>query len=205
MRGIGKFVQRNGIAMLALFLALGGTTYAASSALIGRNTVASPQVVNGSLQTKDLSAKARKTLKGNRGPRGLRGAAGAAGAAGAKGATGAQGPPGPGIMWALIKADGSAVVAQSGGISIQSHGSAGLYYLHFPSQVAGHAISFSIADIAGGFPPGNITGSPCGGAAAGPDALTCFAGTNTSSDMFVTTTNNGNMQVDSPFYVVVYS
>ena len=40
------------------------TTYAASSALIGKNTVASPQVVNGSLQTKDLSAKARKALKG---------------------------------------------------------------------------------------------------------------------------------------------
>jgi len=75
--------------MLALFLALGGTTYAASTALIGKNTVASPQVVNGSLQTKDLSAKARKALKGNRG---LRGPAGAAGVAGPKGATGPQGP-----------------------------------------------------------------------------------------------------------------
>ena len=64
MRGIGKFVQRNGIAMLALFLALGGTTYAASSALIGANTVASPQVVNGSLKTKDLSAKAREGTEG---------------------------------------------------------------------------------------------------------------------------------------------
>ena len=60
--------------MLALFLALGGTTYAASTALIGKNSVASPQVVNGSLQTKDLSAKARKALKGNRGLRGLTGA-----------------------------------------------------------------------------------------------------------------------------------
>ncbi len=91
-RGFLRFVRGNVIAMLALFIALGGTTYAASTALIGKNTVSSPQVVNGSLQTKDLSAKARKALKGNRG---LRGAQGAAGAAGAKGATGAQGPVGP--------------------------------------------------------------------------------------------------------------
>ncbi len=88
-RGFGRFLRRNTLAMLALFLALGGTTYAASTALIGKNTVASPQVVNGSLQTKDLSAKARKALKGNRG---IRGPAGAAGVAGPKGATGAQGP-----------------------------------------------------------------------------------------------------------------
>jgi hypothetical protein len=81
--------------MLALFLALGGTTYAASTALIGKNTVASPQVVNGSLQAKDLSAKARKALKGNRGPRGLRGAQGAKGATGAQGAQGVQGVQGP--------------------------------------------------------------------------------------------------------------
>jgi Collagen triple helix repeat (20 copies) len=94
MKGIGKFVQRNGIAMLALFLALGGTTYAASTALIGANTVASPQVVNGSLKAKDLSAKARKALKGNRGLRGFKGAQGARGATGPQGTTGIQGPKG---------------------------------------------------------------------------------------------------------------
>jgi hypothetical protein len=94
-RAIIRLVQRNGIALLALFLALGGTTYAASTALIGSNTVASPQVVNGSLKTKDLSAKARKALKGNRGLRGLRGLQGTQGAKGATGAQGIQGPAGP--------------------------------------------------------------------------------------------------------------
>ena len=54
-----RFLRRNTIALLALFLALGGTTYAASTALIGRNTVASPQVVNGSLKTLDWSKSAR--------------------------------------------------------------------------------------------------------------------------------------------------
>jgi hypothetical protein len=82
VNGFGRFLRRNTIALLALFLALGGTTWAASSALIGRNTVASPQVVNGSLQTKDLSARARKALKGNRGLRGLQGLTGPQGAKG---------------------------------------------------------------------------------------------------------------------------
>ena len=85
VKAFGRFLRRNTIALFALFLALGGTTYAASSALIGKNTVASPQVVNGSLQTKDLSAKARKALKGNRGLRGVQGT---------RGATGPQGPTG---------------------------------------------------------------------------------------------------------------
>jgi hypothetical protein len=93
-RGFLRFVRRNTIAMLALFLALGGTTYAASTALIGKNTVASPQVVNGSLKTLDLSKKARAALKGNRGLRGLTGAPGAKGATGTQGAQGVQGPAG---------------------------------------------------------------------------------------------------------------
>lgn len=87
-----RFLRRNTIALLALFLALGGTTYAASTALIGRNTVASPQVVNGSLKTLDLSKSARTALKGNRGPRGLRGLQGLQGPQGAKGTTGPVGP-----------------------------------------------------------------------------------------------------------------
>ncbi len=97
-KGFLRFVRRNTIAMLALFLVLGGTTYAASTALIGKNTVASPQVVNGSLNTVDLSKKARAALKGNRGLRGFTGAQGAKGATGAQGVQGVKGDtgvPGP--------------------------------------------------------------------------------------------------------------
>jgi hypothetical protein len=137
-RGFGRFLRRNTIALLALFLALGGTTYAASTALIGKNTVASPQVVNGSLQTKDLSAKARTALKGNRGPRGFTGAAGApgvAGAAGAKGATGAQGiqgiqgPAGTAVAYAHVNADGTVDTANSKNVANANveHAAAGVY------------------------------------------------------------------------------
>jgi len=104
-KGFLRFLRRNTIALLALFLALGGTTYAASTALIGNNTVASPQVVNGSLKAKDLSKAARTALKGNRGLRGLQGAQGAQGAKGATGAQGVQGAIGPSDVYSV--GDGS--------------------------------------------------------------------------------------------------
>jgi len=120
LRRIGAYVGRHHLGLLALFVALGGTSYAATS-LGPRNSVGSAQVVNGSLQSVDLSAKARKALKGRRGLRGvagqqgvpgatgpsgaqglpgapgLQGLTGAIGATGAAGAIGATGPPGPGL------------------------------------------------------------------------------------------------------------
>ena len=109
-RAIFRYVRRHHLALLALFLALGGTSIAATHALLPRNSVASPQVVNGSLVQADLAKKTIKALKGNRGLPGLEGPRGATGAqgpagfdstvpgpqgpGGAKGATGAQGPAG---------------------------------------------------------------------------------------------------------------
>jgi hypothetical protein len=122
-RRLGRFLRHNTIGLLALFVALGGTTYAASTALIGKNTVASPQVVNGSLQTKDLSKKARKALTGNRGLRGPAGVQGAQGAQGAKGATGAQGiqgiqgPAGIAAAYAKVSSTGAVDTARSVGIT----------------------------------------------------------------------------------------
>jgi hypothetical protein len=88
---IVRYVRAHHVAFLALFLILGGGSAYAAATLVPKNSVGSAQVRNGSLQTKDLSKRARKALKGNRGPRGPAGAAGAAGARGATGPTGAQG------------------------------------------------------------------------------------------------------------------
>jgi hypothetical protein len=82
------------ISAIALFVVLGGTSYAAVTKLVPRNSVGSAQVINGSLQTGDLSKKARAALKGNRGPQGPQGAQGAGGPAGATGPAGANGTPG---------------------------------------------------------------------------------------------------------------
>jgi hypothetical protein len=98
LRGIAAYVRRHHIALLALFFALGGTAFAAGTALLPKNSVGSAQVINGSLQKSDLSGKAFKALKGNRGLRGAQGTAGAAGPAGAQGARGPTGPQGvPGL------------------------------------------------------------------------------------------------------------
>jgi hypothetical protein len=94
----------NVTSVVALFVALGGTSYAAI-------TVTGKSVVNGSLTGKDVKRESlgsrhvkglvARDFKGRRFPRGPAGATGAAGApgaaggAGAQGAQGPQGPPGP--------------------------------------------------------------------------------------------------------------
>jgi len=73
------------LALIALFVALSGTSYAAVAKLLPRNTVGSAQVVNGSLQAVDLSSQARTSLKGQRGPAGPKGETGTTGAQGQQG------------------------------------------------------------------------------------------------------------------------
>ena len=140
------------ISLVALFVALGGTGYAAV-ALAPRNSVGSAQVINGSLLKKDLSKKTVAALKGNRGPRGPAGAAGAAGpagsagpagaagaagavgatgpagAAGAVGATGPAGANGTAVAYARVLANGTLDATQSKGITAAnvSHPATGSY------------------------------------------------------------------------------
>jgi|tagenome__1003787_1003787.scaffolds.fasta_scaffold20818862_3 hypothetical protein len=83
------------ISIVALFVALGGTSYSSVISLLPRNSVGSAQVLNGSLQSIDLSKQARKSLKGLPGPAGPQGAAGAIGSPGPKGDTGPVGSQGP--------------------------------------------------------------------------------------------------------------
>ena len=110
----------NVTAALALFIALGGTSYAAvtlqknsvGAREIRAAAVGSSEVRNGSLTVKDFKRGALQTIdpadssgtagangaKGDTGPKGERGPAGPAGAKGANGAdgtTGAAGPQGP--------------------------------------------------------------------------------------------------------------
>ena len=73
----------------ALIAAVVAAFVAAASGTAATIVVTSKNIKNGTIQTVDLSAKAKRSLKGQRGPRGF------AGTAGAPGATGAQGPPGP--------------------------------------------------------------------------------------------------------------
>jgi hypothetical protein len=79
----------------ALIAAVVAAVVAAASGTAATIVVTSKNIKNGTIQTVDISAKAKKALKGNRGPRGLRGRQGLQGALGPQGAPGAQGAPGP--------------------------------------------------------------------------------------------------------------
>jgi hypothetical protein len=88
------YLRQHHVGLLALFLALSGTAYAATlpSNSVGTrqlkdNAVTSAKVKNRSLQSRDFKAGQL--------PRGRRGETGPRGPAGATGATGARGPQGP--------------------------------------------------------------------------------------------------------------
>jgi hypothetical protein len=79
-RGLGRFLRQNTIALLALFVALGGTSFAAATLINGS------QIKPHTIAKNRLTNRAIAQLRGNRGP------AGPAGPAGQRGPTGPQGP-----------------------------------------------------------------------------------------------------------------
>src|SRR5918992_4774246 len=103
LSGFGsRLTYANVVATIALFVALGGSSYAAlqlpkdsvGPTQLKKNSVTSPKVKPGSLLVSDFKRSARSKLRGAQGPQGVRGVAGAAGVAGQQGSQGIQGPPG---------------------------------------------------------------------------------------------------------------
>jgi Collagen triple helix repeat (20 copies) len=124
-RGFGRFLRQNTIALLALFLVLGGTSFAAATLINGS------QIKKHSIAKNRLTNKAIKQLKGNRGPQGPQGAAGAAGAQGARGPTGAQGAPGAAgsaVAYGRVASDGTLDATNSKNVT-SSHFGTGFYCL----------------------------------------------------------------------------
>lgn len=100
MAKIATYLRGNMLALLALFVALGGTSYAAAGGFVAKNGQLSGCVGNGSVLK--LRKPGRHCPKGQTavawnvaGRAGATGAAGAAGATGARGATGSTGGTGP--------------------------------------------------------------------------------------------------------------
>jgi Collagen triple helix repeat (20 copies) len=97
---VRSYVRTHHVGLLALFIALGGTSYAAVQLPAGsvrgkqlaRNAVSSPKVRNGSLLMRDF--KAGQLPAGAKGDAGAAGPQGPAGPNGAKGDTGLRGPTG---------------------------------------------------------------------------------------------------------------
>jgi Collagen triple helix repeat (20 copies) len=153
------------VAMLALFIAMGGTAIAASSALITGKQIANSSITGLDVKNKSLTPKDfRGSVRGPRGLRGLTGATGAPGAAGAPGAPGAPGAKGdkgdPGEpatrLWALVNHTG-ALVAGSGATAATRLG-VGRFRVTF-NQVVNTCISQgNQTDVTGGaVPSGALT------------------------------------------------
>lgn len=88
MSNLVVYLKRHHLALVALFFALGGTSFAAANALVPKNSVGSAQVINGSLKVIDFNKKQRASLRGPRGP------VGPPGPQGAQGPQGQEGPKG---------------------------------------------------------------------------------------------------------------
>jgi hypothetical protein len=81
------YVRRHHLALVALFFALGGSAYAATTLPPG--SVGTKQIRGHAVTLAKISTAARSALRGRQGPQGARGLQGA------QGNTGSQGAPGP--------------------------------------------------------------------------------------------------------------
>jgi len=93
MRRLLTYMLRHHVGLIALAVALGGTSYAAVG--LPRNSVGPAQLQKGAVTPPKVSRKTIALFRGRTGKRGPAGAQGVQGAGGPQGATGAQGPGGP--------------------------------------------------------------------------------------------------------------
>ena len=171
------------IACVALLLALGGVSWAATT--LPRNSVGTAQLKNNAVTSRKVKNHSllRADFKSGQIPRGPAGPAGTAN-----------------IKWALVKADAT-IVAQSGGITMTSH-STGNYILDFGGAVNTKLILASAAQAGSDTGPrGPVSAGPCGGTPEGGSP--CGTG-NDTSHVHVQTFNAGDVTGDRSFYVAVF-
>lgn len=80
LRTLGSYIRRHHLALVALFFALGGASYAAATKLLPRNSVGTRQVIDRSLLANDFKrGQLKPGPRGQTGPRGFPGPQGPAG------------------------------------------------------------------------------------------------------------------------------
>lgn len=155
----------NVISLVALFVALGGTSYAAlviTSKNVKNETLTSADVKNGSLLSRDF--RAGQLPAGAPGATGPRGDSGPTGAPGAKGDTGPAGPPGDKgdagesavKLFALVRGDGTLV--SGSGVTGTARLQTGFYSITFNRSVQQCAATVTAGATNGGF-QGNVIAS----------------------------------------------
>jgi hypothetical protein len=123
MNGVVSYFKGQHLALLALFFALGGTSFAAASARLPANSVGTRQVINGSLQRSDLSQTARNALKGERGP------------TGPVGAQGAPGVPGQAATKLFVAMNADGTLTKHSSTTLAARVSPGVYRVAFDTDI----------------------------------------------------------------------
>ena len=186
-----SYINRHHLALFALFFALGGTSFAAGNALLPGNSVGTKQVINGSLQTNDLSKTARSALKGNTGLRGPAGPAGAQGAQGAQGATGAQGvqgAPGQSATKLFVALDADGTLTKNSGATLATKAGTGVYRISFNTDITNCVYLASAGQDAGG-----LSGD-----------YNIFTSRTSTTTVNVVIFDGSNNALDLPFYLAVF-
>jgi hypothetical protein len=138
VRRTASYIQHHHLALFALFITFGGTAFAAGNALLPRNSVGAKQVINGSLQTADLSTAAQRALKGNRGltgPPGPQGNQGPPGAMGVQGAQGVPGAPGQPASKLFVAMDAGGTLTKNSGATDAERAGVGIYRIAFDANI----------------------------------------------------------------------
>jgi hypothetical protein len=181
MRSIVRHVPRRPpsaattISLIALFVALGGTGYAAVT--LPRNSVASAQVIDGSLKKRDLADKTVAALKG---------ASGTAGVAGPAGPSGATGPPAT-ALWAVVATNGS--LARNSHVTSSEKVATGQYVVVFDRDVKACAYVGSLGGIAAESMIGQIS---------------VTRRSINANGVFVRTLDSAGASMDKSFHLAVY-
>jgi hypothetical protein len=215
-----RHLRANVIAYVALFVALGGTSYAAVS--LPKNSVGTRQLKTGAVHRSDIASNAvsgskvaANTLKGAdideaslgkvpsaKSADSSTSAASATSAGNAADAAklGGLAPSAfqKGVRWALVNNAGTAIIAQSGGITIFSHPFAGETFVDFGSPTAGHPVWAMNSDLDNIATQGAATAGPCG---AAPDAYPNCATANNANRVHVSTHQANGALADRSFYV----
>jgi hypothetical protein len=115
IRVVVIYARRNAVALLALLIALAGTSYAA--AMLPPNSVGTAQIKRGAVTLHKVSPSARRRLLGRRGPQGNTGPTGPRGAPCSPSIPACVGPPGVAKGFGLIVYDGTVDARFSKGIT----------------------------------------------------------------------------------------
>jgi hypothetical protein len=226
MHRVVRHVRANVVAYMALFVALGGTSYAAGT--LAKNSVGSSQIKRGAVHNSDIASNAvtgskvaANTLKGADIDESSLGkvpsAAAADSAASATSATTAANAANAanaadaaklggslpsayqkGIRWALVNQAGTDIIAQSGGISVAAHPFTGVTEVDFGVTTAGHAVWAMQSARDNLSTNGAATAAPCG---SGADIYPNCPGASLAQRVDVQTHDAAGALANRSFYV----